>query len=62
MQNRSGHLASVDLWYDWQRGFNLNLIQRQLGSTLWDLEWNNRTSFYFDREAQTCKVQSPALE
>lgn len=56
LQNRSGALASVDLWYDWKRGYNLNLIQKQLGSTLWDLEWSNHTSFYFDKQAQTCKV------
>ena len=41
--------------YDYNRGRNLNLIQNQLGATLWDLEWTNGTSFYFDREANTCR-------
>lgn len=42
--------------YDYEAGSNLNLIQNQLGPTLWDLEWTNGTSYYFDREADTCKV------
>lgn len=55
VQRLSGKLALVDLWYDWTNGRNLNLIQSQLGSTLWDIEWNNGTSFYFDRESKTCR-------
>ena len=42
-QNRSDHLALVDLWYDWPGGRNLNLIHSQLGSSLWDVEWTNGT-------------------
>ncbi|KAK9803515.1 hypothetical protein WJX73_001134 [Symbiochloris irregularis] len=49
-------LSLLDLWYDIEAGSNLNLIQDQLGPTLWDLEWTNGTSYYFDREADTCKV------
>ncbi|KAK9840243.1 hypothetical protein WJX74_006077 [Apatococcus lobatus] len=56
LQNRSGSLALVDLWYDWPAQRNLNLIQNQQAGTLWDIEWGNRTSYYFDREANTCKT------
>lgn len=44
-QNRSGHLALVDLWYDFEGGRNLNLIRSQQGRTLFDVEWNNGTRY-----------------
>ncbi|KAF9606975.1 hypothetical protein IFM89_030394 [Coptis chinensis] len=43
----SGHLQFNDLWYDWPKGRNVNLIQKQLGKLLYDVEWNNGTSFYY---------------
>lgn len=58
LQNDSSRLALVDLWYDWSNGRNLNVIHRQLGSSLWDLEWTNGTSYFFDREADTCRLLS----
>ena len=48
--------ASVAIRYDYVKGGNLLVTQNQLGSTLWDLEWTNGTSFYFDRQSNTCKV------
>lgn len=42
--------------YDWPGQKNLNLIHNQQAGTLWDIEWGNRTSYYFDREANTCKM------
>ncbi|KAL2629219.1 hypothetical protein R1flu_013905 [Riccia fluitans] len=51
----TGKLSVVDLWYDSVNGRNYNIIQKQLGQKLWDLEWNNGTSFYFDLEHKTCK-------
>ena len=44
-----------DLYYDWPRRRNLNLIRYQLsGDPLYDVEWNNGTSFYFD--SATCRT------
>ncbi|KAG6549983.1 hypothetical protein Mapa_008495 [Marchantia paleacea] len=51
----SGDLSILDLWYDHVNGRNYNIIQHQLGNKIWDLEWNNGTSFYFDLENETCK-------
>ncbi|WOK95578.1 hypothetical protein Cni_G04285 [Canna indica] len=43
----TGELELIDLWYDWPRGRNLNLIQSQLGDLLYDVEWDNGTSYYY---------------
>ncbi|CAL5066659.1 unnamed protein product [Urochloa decumbens] len=44
-----GRLQLVDLYYDWPRGRNLNLIRNQLsGDPTYDVEWTNGTSYYFD--------------
>ncbi|KAG8080976.1 hypothetical protein GUJ93_ZPchr0007g3715 [Zizania palustris] len=44
-----GRLQLIDLYYDWPRGRNLNIIRNQLsGNPLYDVEWNNGTSYYFD--------------
>nr|XP_019701292.1 uncharacterized protein At4g14100 isoform X2 [Elaeis guineensis] len=45
--NNSGELSVVDLWYDWPNSRNFNIIQHQLGTLLYDLEWDNGTSFYY---------------
>ncbi|GJT19806.1 glycosyl transferase [Tanacetum coccineum] len=47
VMNNSGIIELVDLWYDWTNGRSFNIIQRQVGSVLYDLEWNNGTSFYY---------------
>ncbi|KAL8121479.1 uncharacterized protein At4g14100-like [Apium graveolens] len=48
MMNYSNELQIIDLWYDWTNGRNLNIIQKQLDDNiLYDLEWNNGTSFYY---------------
>jgi hypothetical protein len=51
-------LALVTLYYDWKLKANLNIISSQLGSqgTVWDLEWNNGTSFIFSRDQPVCKT------
>lgn len=38
IQNRTGRLALVDLYYEWGKGRNANLIHSQLGTTLYDIE------------------------
>ncbi|XP_062190349.1 uncharacterized protein At4g14100-like [Phragmites australis] len=44
-----GRLQLIDLYYDWPGGRNLNLIRDQLsGDPLYDVEWTNGTSYYFD--------------
>ncbi|NP_001143658.1 uncharacterized protein LOC100276381 precursor [Zea mays] len=44
-----GRLQLIDLYYDWPRGRNLNLIRDQLSSDpLYDVEWTNGTSYFFD--------------
>ncbi|XP_042393467.1 uncharacterized protein At4g14100-like [Zingiber officinale] len=46
--NYSGALSLIDLWYDWPRGRNFNIIRDQLdGPPVYDLEWNNGTSFVY---------------
>ncbi|OMP11411.1 glycosyl transferase [Corchorus capsularis] len=47
VMNYSGILQIIDLWYDWTNGRNFNIIQHQLGNVLYDLEWNNGTSFFY---------------
>lgn len=57
MNLSSSRLQMSDLWYDWPRGRNVNIFQKQLGELLYDIEWNNGTSFYYTLGAQgTCKV------
>uniref|UniRef100_A0ACD5UMM9 Uncharacterized protein n=1 Tax=Avena sativa TaxID=4498 RepID=A0ACD5UMM9_AVESA len=49
-------LRLTDLYYDWPRRRNLNLIRYQLSpDPLYDVEWNNGTSFYFD--SATCRTE-----
>lgn len=56
-QHKGGKSLSVtDLWYDWPNGRNFNIIQHQLSYKLYDLEWNNGTSYYFNLGAKTCKT------
>ncbi|KAF7810147.1 glycosyl transferase [Senna tora] len=59
--NYSGALQTIDLWYDWPNGRNFNIIEDQLDSKiLYDLEWNNGTSFFYtldsSRECRTSQV------
>ncbi|XP_034708057.1 uncharacterized protein At4g14100-like [Vitis riparia] len=49
--NYSGALEIIDLWYDWPNGRNFNIIQDQLGELVYDLEWNNGTSFVYTLDA-----------
>ncbi|KAK4414061.1 hypothetical protein Salat_2818900 [Sesamum alatum] len=57
MNNTKGLLQVVDLWYDWPNGRNFNIIQNQLGKKLYDLEWDNGTSYYYTLDAnKECKV------
>ncbi|XP_021746084.1 uncharacterized protein At4g14100-like isoform X1 [Chenopodium quinoa] len=48
---KKNELQVTDLWYDWPNGRNLNLIQKQLGKLLYDVEWNNGTSYYYTLDA-----------
>nr|GEX10738.1 glycosyl transferase [Tanacetum cinerariifolium] len=53
--NKSGIIELIDLWYDWTNGRNFNIIQHQLGNILYDLEWNNGTSFFYTVDSdKTC--------
>lgn len=52
-------LQMSDLWYDWPKGRNVNIFQKQLGEVLYDIEWNNGTSFYYTLGGDgggTCRV------
>ncbi len=55
-QNRTDRLALTTLYYDVKRGVNVNVVASQLGATLFDVEWNNGTSFIFSHSPPTCKV------
>ncbi|EPS68692.1 transferase, transferring glycosyl groups [Genlisea aurea] len=59
--NYSGSLSLIDLWYDWPNGRNFNIIQSQLGSVLYDLEWNNGTQFVYSLDS-TRKCRAVQLE
>ncbi|KAA8540605.1 hypothetical protein F0562_024476 [Nyssa sinensis] len=55
--NNSGTLEKTDLWYDWPNGRNFNIIQNQLGKLLYDLEWDNGTSYMYTLDStQECRV------
>ena len=57
MNLTSTHLQLSDLWYDWPKGRNVNIFQKQLGEVLYDIEWNNGTSFYYTLGPNgTCRV------
>ncbi|KAF5777057.1 hypothetical protein HanXRQr2_Chr12g0531191 [Helianthus annuus] len=57
--NSTDELQLIDLYYDWTNGRNFNIIQYQLGTVLYDIEWNNGTSFFFtiDSDRQCSSVQ-----
>ncbi|KAI3455203.1 hypothetical protein Pfo_011866 [Paulownia fortunei] len=58
MNNSDGLLQVADLWYDWPNGRNFNIIQNQLGKKLYDLEWDNGTSYYYTLDAsKECKTR-----
>ncbi|XP_074295220.1 uncharacterized protein At4g14100-like [Silene latifolia] len=40
-------LVVNNLWYDWQNGLNVQLMQHQQGKLVHAVSWNNGTSFYF---------------
>ncbi|XAR51199.1 hypothetical protein NMG60_11005756 [Bertholletia excelsa] len=61
MNLSTGHLQISNLWYDWRLGRNVNIIQKQLGVLLYDVEWNNGTTFYYTQGADgapgACRVE-----
>jgi hypothetical protein len=65
LQNASGSLADVDLFYDWPGGRNLNIIASRVdGTVLWDNERTNGSSYYYYPADQSCKkiVSGAALD
>ncbi|MED6194190.1 hypothetical protein PIB30_026189 [Stylosanthes scabra] len=61
--NRTGTLQKIDLWYDWINGRNFNIIQEQLDDViLYDLEWNNGTSFQYTLRPNEAKCDVFQLE
>lgn len=59
VMNYTGSLQLIDLWYDWPNGRNFNIVRDQLSaSLLYDLEWNNGTSFFYtlDGESPSCRT------
>ncbi|XP_031104733.1 uncharacterized protein At4g14100-like [Ipomoea triloba] len=47
VMNYTGGVRMVDLWYDWPNKRYFHINHYQLGETLYDVEWNNHTSFVF---------------
>lgn len=50
---RGGGLQLIDLYYDWPRGRDLNIVRGQLSLSgepgwTWNVEWSNGTAFLFD--------------
>jgi hypothetical protein len=57
MNLSSTRLQITNLWYDWPRGRNVNIIQKQLSVLLYDTEWNNGTTFYYTlSEPHSCRI------
>lgn len=55
--NNTGTLQKLDLWYDWYKGRNFNIIQTQLGKLTYDLEWDNGTSYIYTLDSnQECRT------
>jgi hypothetical protein len=52
LQNLNGSLAELTLAYDWPGGRNLNLIASEQGNVLWSVEWNNGSTYYFDKQVK----------
>ena len=63
LQNRSGSLARVELYYDWVNGRNYNIVYPQLNDTavLWDLEYMNGTTFYYTPGEGTCRMMDAGV-
>ncbi|KAF7838068.1 uncharacterized protein G2W53_006550 [Senna tora] len=58
MNLSSTRLQLSDLWYDWPYGRNVNIFQRQLGDILYDIEWDNGTSYYYTLgQNASCEVK-----
>lgn len=56
--NRSSSLAELELAYDWPGGRNLIRIAKQQSNVIWDIEWNNGSSFYIDKQVRRCLESS----
>lgn len=56
LQNRTGNLALVDLWYDWPNGRNFNIIHKQMGPTIFDLELNDGSQYVWFDDSDGCKT------
>ncbi|KAK2975629.1 hypothetical protein RJ640_021074 [Escallonia rubra] len=57
MNSSDARLQITNLWYDWPKGRNVNIMQKQLGELLYDVEWNNGTSFYYTLgEDAACEI------
>lgn len=58
IMNYTQGLRKVDLWYDWPNKRYMHINQYQLGKTLYGVEWQNGTSFYFTLDStQECTVR-----
>lgn len=58
-QTTPGDRSIVDLYYDWPHGRNLNIIRsarRAADGPLWDMEFQNGTSYYFRPKIGTCRT------
>lgn len=47
INNSVGKLQINELWYDWPNRRNVNIIHYQLKGVLYDVEWDNGTSYYY---------------
>jgi len=55
-QNRSGELAQVDLYYDWQGGRNLHVIRKVGQEPFYDNERQNGSTYYYTPGTEKCKA------
>ncbi|MCD7466641.1 hypothetical protein HAX54_003552 [Datura stramonium] len=58
IMNYTGGLRKVDLWYDWPNKRLLASKPIPIGKILYDVEWENGTSFYFTLDStQECTIR-----
>ncbi|KAL6880692.1 hypothetical protein ACP4OV_012257 [Aristida adscensionis] len=60
LTERGGRLQLIDLYYDWPRGRNLNVVRDQLAAAgpLYNVEWANGSSYLFDVDPSSSSCSS----
>eukprot|EP00929_Paragymnodinium_shiwhaense_P036663 TRINITY_DN19615_c0_g1_i1.p1 TRINITY_DN19615_c0_g1~~TRINITY_DN19615_c0_g1_i1.p1 ORF type:complete len:230 (+),score=43.44 TRINITY_DN19615_c0_g1_i1:60-749(+) len=60
-QNRSGDLADVDLYYDWEGGRNLHIVRREGQLPFYDNERQNGSTYFYTKPTGMCKSMNMGI-